>query len=161
MNKNVSLFLKTVIVVIFIVPDVMAGGNHGGDTRTKPRKPILSTPIQSENVNDNSFRGKLINTLYVDNYEVSVKVVDVKDSIPDGGSHNILVNIKHDEKVLRSVEVNVNVYFPDDTKKSKELLNLGDWYLAGYDLGQEGKHLMKISFRNKDDSKHSINMTYP
>jgi len=161
MKNIVVLFLQITIVFLIVTSNVVAGGNHAGETRKKPHKVFSPTLLHTEKENVNSIKGKLLNTLYIDDYEVSVKVVDVKESVPDGGSHNILVNIIRDDRIQRSAVVIVDILFPDNTRKSKELMNLGDWYLAGYDLGQTGKHQLKISFKNKNGSGHSADLVYP
>ena len=163
MTDIVRIIFRMTIIFLFLMSNSQAGGNHGGESRKKPQKIFSPIPLHSKTL-DNSeqdLKGDLLNTLFVDGYEVIVKVADVEDSVPDGGSHNILVKIKLGNKIQRNTTVKANVVFPDNTSKVKSFLALGDWYLAGYNLGQKGKHQISISFEDRNSEKKSGNISYP
>lgn len=158
MRANNDFLLKIIVISVFSISSVLAGGNHGSAPKKKTQKQISApiSPIES----DHTIFGKLIDTQYIDGFEVSAKIADVKDSVPDGGTHNILIKVKRGNKVQQNVEVVVDVLFPDNTRKSKTTLGIGDWSLAGFNLGQKGTHTILISFNNKNRLKHSAQMTY-
>ncbi len=155
--------LKITTAFIFTVMNVQAGGVHGGGSSGKPRAaaPAASVESISETANDRATKGRSLGAIYVDGYEVRVKIADARDSIPDGGSHNILVKIKLGDDIQRNATIKGDVVFPDRTKKSKSFLELGDWYLAGYNLDQHGKHHISILFTNKGDKEHRAEFAYP
>jgi hypothetical protein len=40
-------------------------------------------------------------------------------------------------------------------------MEIGDWLIAGYDLGHEGKHQLMILFKTADGKKHKGGVYYP
>jgi len=38
---------------------------------------------------------------------------------------------------------------------------MGDWYMAGYDLGHAGAHKVMVLFKTEDGQKHFGGITYP
>lgn len=155
--------LRIFLIFAFLTSTVKADGDHGGGSPVKPRN-VFSPAPPSTNTTDSRERdvnGSLVAVKIVDGFEISMKVADVKDSISDGGSHNILIKIKRDDKIQRGVVVNANVLFPDKSQKSKSFMELGDWYLAGYDLGSNAKHEIMLTFKSTDGDKHNVQFVYP
>jgi len=163
-KRDIFYTVLVVMLVCFSVSSVQAGGTHRGGEIQKQASPRLVSPSPdalAEAANERSIKGKLLNVLYVDGFEVKVKIVDAKDSIPDGGTHNILVKIKQGEQIRRNDIVTVKVVFPDHSHKTKTLLELGDWYVGGYDIGQPGPYRIFIAFkRNKKGKEHRIELSY-
>jgi len=94
----------------------------------------------------------------VDGYGVTFHVMPTTKEM-NGGSHHLMVKIEKDGKALSDVMINSKVFFPDKTTDSKMLTRMGDWYMAGYDLG-EGKHGIMILFKTSDGNKHQASIYY-
>jgi hypothetical protein len=77
-----------------------------------------------------------------------------------GGSHNLMVKVEQDGKALTDVLINSKVFHPNNSSESKMLMKMGDWYMAGYDLGHAGKHGVMILFKTADGKKHKASVYY-
>lgn len=152
-------------VVAISTPLAFAGGSHGSGGFTKPkerRSSILSDKREVLRTSEEKeINGELIQRKIVDGYDVKVKVADSKNGVFDGGSHNLLVNIKRNDRVQSDLSVIARVAYPNDEVTSKTMMALGDWYLAGYDLEQAGKYEVQVVFRSRDGKSHSIDIQYP
>lgn len=96
----------------------------------------------------------------IDGYTVSFHVMKVSPEMEHGGSHNFMVKIEKDDRILDEVVVNSKVIAPDGESHSKFLQKMGDWYMNGYDLGQEGRYQLIILFKTADGIKHSGGVYY-
>jgi len=96
----------------------------------------------------------------VDGYDVSFHVMPVKDGMQHGGSHNLMVKVEANGMALTDVVVNSKVFYADKSTDSKVLMKMGDWYMAGYDLGQDGKHGIMVLFKTADGQKHKSSVYY-
>jgi len=96
----------------------------------------------------------------VDGYTVSFHIMPAKDGMGHGGSHNLMVKVEQDGKALSDVVINSKVFHPNDSSESKMLMKMGDWYMAGYDLGHAGKHGVMILFKTADGKKHKTSVYY-
>ncbi|MDQ7056949.1 MAG: hypothetical protein Q9N62_00155 [Ghiorsea sp.] len=83
-----------------------------------------------------------------------------KDGMGHGGSHNLMVKVEQGSKTLTNVVINSKVFHPNDSTESKMLMKMGDWYMAGYDLGHDGKHGIMILFKTADGKKHKASVYY-
>lgn len=96
----------------------------------------------------------------INGYKVTYHVMPATKDMPMGGSHNFMVKIQQG-KSLPEFSVNSKVIFPDKKDQSKMMVRMGDWYMAGYDLGKPGKHQLMILFKGADGKKHSGGVYYP
>jgi len=46
------------------------------------------------------------------------------------------------------------VVHPNGKAESKMMMKMGDWYMAGYDLGHAGRHQVMVLFKTADGKKH-------
>jgi hypothetical protein len=97
----------------------------------------------------------------IDNYTVSFHVMPVASGMEQGGSHNFMVKIEQHGEVLDDVAVNSKVIRPDKSSETKRLLQKGDWYMNGYDLGESGEYQLIILFKTSDGKKHHGGVYYP
>ncbi len=143
----------------------MAGGNHGGaGSFTKPQEHsanVVSDQQIKNTTDENEIHGTLIQKKIIGDLDFKLKVVDAKDSVADGGSHNLLVNIKRNGRAQHNLSVIAKVAHLNGATKSKTMMELGDWYLAGYDLGVEDNYFITILFKSADGADHSSSITYP
>lgn len=96
----------------------------------------------------------------VDGYDVSFHIMKANSGKEMGGSHDFMIKVEKAGKVLTYIVMNTKVIHPDGTAESKKTMKMGDWHMAGYDLGHEGKHQMMILFKTKDGKKHKAGVYY-
>ena len=96
----------------------------------------------------------------VDGYTVSFHIMTAKDVMKHGGSHNLMVKIEQGGSALTDVVINSKVFHPNDSSETKMLMKMGDWYMAGYDLGHDGKHGIMVLFKTADGKKHKASVYY-
>ncbi|MCF6336372.1 MAG: hypothetical protein L3J84_00260 [Gammaproteobacteria bacterium] len=96
----------------------------------------------------------------VDGYDVSFHIMKAKAGKEMGGSHDFMIKVEKNGKALDNITMNTKVVHPNGKEESKKVMKMGDWYMAGYDLGHEGKHQMMILFKTKDGQKHKAGIYY-
>jgi len=62
--------------------------------------------------------------------------------------------------VLTDLLVNSKVSHPIKESESKMMVRMGDWYMAGYDLGHPGVHQIMVLFKTSDGKKHFGGITF-
>lgn len=97
----------------------------------------------------------------IDGYKVSFHVMKTKPGKEMGGSHNFMIKVEEDGKVLTNITMNTKVKHPNGSSESKKTMKMGDWMMAGYDLGHKGKHQLMILFKTADGKKHRGGVYYP
>jgi hypothetical protein len=97
----------------------------------------------------------------VDGFTASFHAMKAKEGMQHGGTHNFMVKVERDGKALTDLTVNSKVTHPNGKSESKMLMKMGDWYMAGYDLGHEGKHQLMVLFKTADGAKHFAGVYYP
>ncbi len=90
----------------------------------------------------------------IDGHSVSFHVMPANAGMQHGGSHNLMIKVEKDGQVMNDIVANTKVIFPDSNESSKMLMKMGDWYMAGYDLGQVGKYQLMVLFKDSDGEKH-------
>ena len=96
----------------------------------------------------------------VDGYEVSFHVMKAQSGKEMGGSHDFMIKVEKDGKVVTDVVMNTKVIFPDGKSETKPTMKMGDWMMAGYDLDHAGRHQMMILFKTADGTKHKAGVYY-
>lgn len=139
-------------------------GGHGGDHHD-------SASMHADNHNGNMSGnmnesmghkkdGMFLKKKEIDGYSVSFHIMKAKPGKEIGGSHDFMIKVEKDNKALTNVAINTKVVHPDGSSESKRVMKMGDWYMAGYDLGHKGKHQMMILFKTKDGQKHKGGIYY-
>lgn len=98
---------------------------------------------------------------HIDDYDVSFHVMPAGPGMMHGGSHNFMIKIEKDGKVVNDVKLNTKVIFPDGNAQTRAAMRMGDWMMAGYDLQDSGRHQMMILFKTADGKKHRGGVYYP
>ena len=96
----------------------------------------------------------------IDGYIVSFHVMKAKPGKEMGGPHDFMIKVEKDGKTLKDVVMNTKVKHPDGNAESKKTMKMGDWLMAGYDLGHAGKHQMMVLFKTADGKKHKGGVYY-
>lgn len=97
----------------------------------------------------------------IDGYTVSFHAMAVKEGMQHGGTHNFMLKVEKDGKAITDLKANSKVIHPNGESESKMLMKMGDWYMAGYDLGHEGQHQLLVLFKTSDGTKHSGGVYFP
>ena len=96
----------------------------------------------------------------VDGYTVSFHVMPA-GGMYHGGSHNLMIKIEKDGKDEEILSINSKVFFPDGSSDTKMLIKMGEWYMNGYELGDEGRYGLMTLFKTADGKKHKASVYYP
>ena len=151
-------------MVLFVLSSTLVLA-HGGGAPAAPAKErrVLSvaTPGVTAAAEGKEMRGQLIHENHVAGFDLKFKLVDAKESVDDGGSHNLLVNIERNERTAHGLSVNARIDDQHGNVASKSMMQLGDWYLAGYDLSDEKRYVITVSFTAPDGRVHRSAIHYP
>ena len=90
----------------------------------------------------------------IDGYSVSFHVMEATEGMRHGGSHNLMVKVEQGANAIADLQANSKVVYPDGKEESKPLMQMGDWFMAGYDLKPGGKHQLMVLFKTADGKKH-------
>jgi len=96
----------------------------------------------------------------VSGYNVSFHIMKAKAGKEMGGSHDFMIKVEKNGKALDNITINTKVVHPNGKEETKKVMKMGDWYMAGYDLGHKGKHQMMILFKTEDGQKHKAGIYY-
>ena len=159
--------LKTIAltsVLTLAAPIVIASGNHeGGHSHDEP-KAAHGHSHDDGHSHDNGGHDDhktFLKKKHIDGYDVTFHVMDAKDGMKMGDeSHHFMIKVEDKGKQLNNIKINSKVVFPNGKAESKMLMKMGDWYMAGYDLANHGKHQMMILFKTADGKKHSGGVYY-
>jgi len=133
---------------------------HGplhGDKGTKQMKGHAEHPPAEANAMK---KGAFLMKKDIDGFTVSFYVMKVEQDMQHGGTHNFLVKIEKNGKALSDLMINSKVTYPNDKSESKMMMKMGDWYMAGYELGHEGEHQLIVLFKTADGAKHFGGVLY-
>lgn len=157
------MILKLSGIVFLFLLSISVVFAHGGGGGTAPKARSAPSFVSAEENTDayKEIHGKLVHEKKLDDFNLRFKVVDVAESVPDGGSHNLLLNIKRDGRTLHHLSVNSVVEKNRGERKSKSMMKLGDWYLAGYDFMPSDEYTITVSFKSPDGRHHSSTINYP
>lgn len=144
MRSKTTLLALALWVGTFVPALALASGDHG--------QPMAM---------DGGMQATYMEEKDIDGYRVSFHIMTAKRGMEHGGSHNLMVKIEQGGKPITNALVNSKSIHPDGTSESKMMLPMGDWYVAGYDLGHEGQHQLLILFKTADGKKHFGGVYYP
>ncbi len=96
----------------------------------------------------------------IDGYNVTFHIMKAKPGKEMGGSHDFMIKVEKNGKALTNIVMNTKVVHPNGQSETKKAMVMGDWLMAGYDLGHKGKHQMMILFKTADGKKHKGGIYY-
>ncbi len=97
----------------------------------------------------------------IDGYQVTFHVMQAKPGKEMGGTHDFMIKVEKNGATLTDIVMNTKVVHPDGKAETKKTMKMGDWLMAGYDLGHTGKHQLLILFKTADGKKHKGGVHYP
>ena len=148
-NKK-RLLASLILVVSPVLYSAETQHNHDG----------MPMEMQMQQDKSHSDAAMFLKKMEVDGYTVSFHVMKANDNMHHGGSHDFMIKIEKDGKVEQNVLINSKVIDPNGKAESKKLMKMGDWYMAGYDLGENGKYQLMILFKTADGKKHKAGVYY-
>ena len=159
MKRNDLMALVVGLVMGVSTPLALADGDHGHGHGHDDAK---HHDMKGHGGHDmGAMQGMFLKKKTIDGYTVSFHVMEAKQGMRHGGSHNFMIKVEKNGKALDDIKVNSKVVHPNGKAQTKMLMKMGDWYMAGYDLGHAGKHKLMILFKTADGSKHSGGVYYP
>jgi len=118
----------------------------------------MAKSMDSQN---NGMPGMFMAEKDIDGYTVSFHVMKAPDMKGQNGTHHLMVKVEQGGGPVSGLIANSKVIHPDGKEESKTLMQLGDWMMAAYDLGHEGKHQLMVLFKTADGKKHFGGVFYP
>ncbi|MEH6627854.1 MAG: hypothetical protein V7739_15520 [Motiliproteus sp.] len=139
--KFTPLLIASTLSAMVLATPLQASEGHAGESH--------STMSQNPGVS-----GMFLEKRDIDGYSVSFHVMEAAERMRPGGSHNLMVKVEKDNTAISELQANSKVVYPDGKEESKSLMKMGDWYMAGYDLKDTGKHQVMVLFKTSDGKKH-------
>ena len=97
----------------------------------------------------------------IDGYTVSFHVMPKNEAMDMGATHNLMVKVEKAGRMIEGLKINSKIVHPNDKSETKALMKMGDWYMAGYDLGHAGSHQLMVLFKTAEGTKHRVGVYYP
>jgi hypothetical protein len=158
--KNIIRFLSVAVFTMAITVSPLYAADdhaHGHDSHQQGG----SSMGMDHEMNTSGMSNMFLVKKKIDDYDVSFHVMKAQPGKEMGGSHDFMIKVEKDGKTLTNVLMNTKVIFPDGKSASKKTMVMGDWLMAGYDLGNKGKHQLMILFKTADGKKHKGGVYYP
>ncbi|MDH5637663.1 MAG: hypothetical protein OEZ04_04170 [Nitrospinota bacterium] len=156
--KRLTTIITALLMVAltWVAPTWAADHKHmHGDMHGEPG---MSKSMDSDK---KSMSGMFMTTKEINGYKVSFHVMKASGGMKHDDSHNLMVKVEKGGAPVSGLIANSKVIHPDGTEESKKLMQMGDWMMAGYDLGHKGKHQLMILFKTADGKKHFGGVFYP
>ncbi len=145
--------LITVVMLIFSA-GALASPGHGHEEKGGGRHQGM------EGGDHHGKEAMFLKKKEIDGYTVSFHIMEAKKGMEHGGSHNFMLKVEKDGRALNDIVVNSKVIHPDGSSQMRKLSRMGDWYMAGYDLGHEGEHQVMVLFKTPDGNMHRGGVFY-
>ena len=155
---------KSLLLATFIGGFVLAGASSasGSHAHSHGHDDMTATSQHDEGGMEMSHGSEMMfqELRSVDGYDVSFHIKKAAPGKEMGGSHDLMIKVEQGGKVLTDIVMNTKVVHPNGKSETKKVMKMGDWLMAGYDLGHEGKHQLMILFKTADGKKHKSGVYY-
>jgi len=166
--------IKTAIVSLLVtgvmgISPVFASGNHEGmDAHHGTMNSGMSHEMGKDHMNGkmtgqmkDHMNGMALVRKNIDGYPVSFHIMKAPEGMKKhGGAYHFMFKAEKNSKALTDILVNSKVTHPNGQSESKMMMKMGDWYMAGYDLGHPGVHQVMVLFKTSDGKKHFGGIEY-
>ncbi|MDH5509756.1 MAG: hypothetical protein OEZ32_05300 [Nitrospinota bacterium] len=132
----------------------MHGDMHGG----RHAETGMGKSMDSEN---KGMPGMFMSTKDIDGYTVTFHVMKASAGTKNDGSHHLMIKVEQGGSAVPGLIANSKVIHPDGKEESRKLMQMGDWTMAGYDLGHEGKYQLMVLFKTSEGKKHFGGVFFP
>ncbi len=133
--------------MLAMAPLTYASGDHGHAGASAPHKMPMDSAATPASAT-------FLEQKQIDGYNVTIQVMKARPGNEMGGTHDFMIKVEQAGKTLSDVAVNTKVVHPNGNAETKATMKMGDWYMAGYDLGHSGKHQLMVQFKTSDGVKH-------
>lgn len=149
-HKKYTTITLAFTAMLMLAPSLHAAGDHDDSHSHGHDKP---TPVAENNM--------FLEKKAINGYHVSFHIMKAKPGKTMGGSHDFMIKVEKEGKPVTDIVMNTKVVHPNGKAESKTTMKMGDWLMAGYDLGHPGEHQMMILFKTTDGKKHKGGVYYP
>jgi len=132
-----------------------AGDGHGHDKSNKDHHSDMKDDHHGNKKGDMYSVNKEVN-----GYTVNFMIMPAKPGKEMGGSHDVMIKVAQNGKPVKNVVMNSKVIHPNGKSQTKKTMAMGDWLMAGYDLGHKGNHKLMVLFKTEDGKKHKAGISY-
>jgi len=160
MKMKKAIMIMTGIMALAVTSPAMASGDMHGAMNGKQHPEAMKGHGQMQG-ETGRMKGMFLANKEIDGFTVSFHAMKAKKGMQHDGTHNFMVKVEKDGNALTDLAVNSKVTHPNSKSESKMLMKMGDWYMAGYDLGHEGQHQLMVLFKTADGSRHFGGVYYP
>jgi hypothetical protein len=160
MNRNVLLVLALVLLSTPAWGEAMNHDDHGAMDHAQMDQGKMDHGDGTTSGSMDHSKTFLVKT-EIDGYTITFHVMDSTESMRHMGPQSLMVKIEKDGAVVTAEKANSKVIHPDGKEESNPMMAMGDWLMAGYDLGHEGKHQLMVLFKSSDGNKHFAAVYYP
>lgn len=162
-----SLSIITFSALLAVAGPLYASGDHahGHDDEHKDEHKSGMKHDDHDSDHGHDDHGSAKNKMFlkekmIDGYKVTFHVMQAKPGKEMGGTHDFMIKVEKDGAILTDITMNTKVVHPNGSSESKKTMKMGDWLMAGYDLGHKGKHQLMILFKTTDGKKHKGGVHY-
>ncbi len=167
MTKTIMMGLL-VASAMGITPAFASGNHEGMDAHHETMNGGMNHAMSKNHMNGkmmgqmkDSMKGMFLIRKNIDGYQVSFHVMKApKGMEKHGGTYHFMLKVEKDGKALTDILVNSKVTHPNGQPESKMMMKMGDWYMAGYNLGHPGVHQIMVLFKTADGKKHFGGIEY-
>ncbi len=149
--KSTKLLIASTLSAMVLAAPLQASEGHEG---------MSHESMNHDGMNASSMSGTAKNSEMflekrdIDGYTVSFHVMEAAEGMRHGGSHNLMIKVEQGDQAISELQANSKVVYPAGNDESKPLMKMGDWFMAGYDLKDGGKHQLMVLFKTPDGKKH-------
>ncbi len=158
-KQTIAAFALTGLLAV--TPIVFAAGEHDHGDHSDHGDHKMQSSNMDHKDHDSKRGGMFLKKKEIDGYTVTFHVMQAKPGKEMGGTHDFMIKVEKDGKVLSNIVMNTKVKHPSGTSETKKAMKMGDWLMVGYDLGHKGKHQLMILFKTADGKKHKGGIYYP
>ncbi|HHM05479.1 MAG TPA: hypothetical protein ENJ19_07025 [Gammaproteobacteria bacterium] len=150
-NPYVALVAGVIMAFAWALPSAQASGSHGdGHGHSHSHEAAMASRED----------GMFLVKKEIDGYTVSFHVMPAQPGKAMGGSHDFMIKVEKGGRAITDLAMNTKVIHPGGQAEVKRAMKMGDWFMAGYDLGHPGRHQMMILFKTGDGGKHKGGVYY-
>lgn len=163
-QRKQYLLVMTFTGMLAVTPFTFAAGEYGhdsGDHHNMDQMKHDSGQMMESADQTPAMGGMFLKKQEIDGYTVTFHIMPAKPGKEMGGSHDFMIKVEKGGKALSNIVMNTKVKHPSGESETKKTMKMGDWMMAGYDLGHAGKHQMMILFKTADGKKHKGGIYYP
>lgn len=153
------LSAMTLAAILTITGSSWAADDHGHDDASAEHDHHDSDAAHDDH--DSAKDKMFLVKKEIDGYNVSFHVMKAKPGKEMGGSHDVMIKVEKEGKALTNIVMNTKVKHPDGSSETKKTMTMGEWQMAGYDLGHAGRHQLMVLFKTTDGKKHQGGIYYP